>query len=106
MVRSMGRARREVNKEWLVGHERFLLPDPVDGLVGHVWHQVIAFLWGLLDFDRRGAFIQRWVPLVGLAANEPVEIFESSSSSGPRIKRPRRTGLPDWHFMALAELRR
>ena len=43
MVRSMGRAGREVDEERLVGNQRFLLPDPVDRLIRHVFHQVIAF---------------------------------------------------------------
>ena len=41
-----------------------------------------------------------------LAADEPVEVFESASASRPGIKGAGWTGLPDRHFMALAELRR
>src|SRR5580765_1239864 len=102
----MGRARGEVHEERLIRHERFLLPNPVYGLLGHVWHQVVALFGRLLHLNWRGALIQRWVPLVSLAANEPVEIFKSSSASWPSIKRPGRTGLPYRYFVALAELRR
>src|SRR5580704_8542550 len=105
VVRSVGGTRREVNEKWLVGHECFLLPDPVDGLLGHVLHQVIALFGRFLHLDGVGAFIERWVPLMGLAANEPVKIFESSSPGWPRIKRTGWTGQPDGHFMALAKLR-
>jgi hypothetical protein len=106
VVRSVGRAGREVDKEGLIGTERLLLPHPVDGLVCHVFHQVVALVGRLLNLDRVGAFIERWIPLVGLAADEPVEIFESSSPSRPCIKGADRTGLPDRNFMALTELRR
>src|SRR5437588_10468022 len=103
-MRSVGRARREVDEERFVGHECFLLPDPVDGLVRHVCHQVVAFFGRLLHFDWRGAFIERWIPLMRFAADEPVEIFESSASGGPGFKRSGWTGLPDWHLMAFTKL--
>ena len=106
VVRSVSRARREVDEERLIGNERLLLPNPVDGLVRHVFHQVVALFGRLLDLDRYGAFIERWIPLVRLAADEPVEIFESASAGRPSIKGTGRTGLPDRHFMTLAELRR
>src|SRR6267154_4162372 len=83
-----------------------LLPNPVDGLVGHVFHQMVALFGRPLEFHRCGAFIERRVPLVCLAADETVEIFESASPGRPGIKRTGWAGLPNWHFMALAELRR
>ncbi len=104
VVRGVGRARREVHEEGLVGNERLLLPDPVDGLVGHVLHQVVALFGRLLDLDGCGAFIERWIPLVRLAADESVEVFESASAGWPCIKGAGRTGLPDRHFMTFAEL--
>src|SRR5208283_1519668 len=104
VMRSVGRARREVCEERLVGNERLLLANPVDGLVRHVLHQVIALLGRLLDLDRRRTLIQRWVPLIRLAADEPIEIFEAASAGGPRIERAGRTRLPHRHFMAFAEL--
>src|SRR5580704_6690144 len=106
VVRGVGRTWREVDEERLIGHERLLLPNPIDGLVRHVFHQMIALLGGLLDLDRGGAFIKRWIPLVRLAADEPIEIFESASPGRPSVKRAGWTGLPDRHFMTLAELRR
>ena len=106
VVRRMGRAGREVDEERLVGRERLLLADPVDGLVGHVLHEVVALLGRLLRLDRRGALVQRRVPLVGLAADEAVEILEAASARGPCIERPGRARLPNRHLVALAELRR
>ena len=102
----MGRAGRKVDEEGLIGNERLLLPNPVNGLVRHIFHQVIALFGRLLDLDGGGALIERRIPLVRLAADEPVEVFESASPGRPRIEGPGRTGLPDRNLMALAELRR
>jgi hypothetical protein len=49
---------------------------------------VIALFGGLLDLDRGGAFIKRWIPLVCLAADEAVEIFEAASPGRPSVKGP------------------
>src|SRR6202044_3217897 len=96
----------EINKEGFVRNERLLLPDPVDGFGRHVVHQVVALFGGLLNLDRDSSFIERGIPLVRLASNKSVEIFESASSGRPCIKWARRTGLPNRNFVALAELRR
>ena len=48
VVGRVGGAGREVDEERLVGRERLLLRDPVDGLVGHVLHEVVALLGRLL----------------------------------------------------------
>ena len=100
----MGRAGREVNEKRLVGREGLLLSNPTHGLVGHVVHEVVALFGRPLRFHRCGALIKRWVPLVGLAADEPVEILESGATRGPSVERPCRAGLPHRHFMAFAEL--
>src|SRR5208283_5782150 len=55
--------------------------------------------------DRRGAFIEGGIVLVGFAPNEPVEIFESAASAGPGVERAHWACLPDRHFVAFAELR-
>ncbi len=104
MVRRVGRARREVDEERLVGNESLLLPDPVDGLVRHVFHQVVALFGRLLRLDRYGALIERGIPLMRLTSDESVEIFESASPGRPGIEGTSRTGLPHRHFMALSEL--
>src|SRR5262245_33374134 len=37
VMRCMRRPRREVDEEWLVRRDRFLLPNPADGLVGEIF---------------------------------------------------------------------
>ncbi len=106
VVRRVGRAGREVDEERLVRRERLLLADPVHGLVGHVLHEVVALLGRLLRLDRRGALVERRVPLVGLAADEAVEVLEAAAARGPGVERPGRARLPHRHLVALAELRR
>ena len=96
----------EVNEERLVGHERLLLADPADRLVGHVLHQVIALFRRLLDFDRGRPLVERRIPLVRLAADEAVEVLEAAAAGRPGVERSRRAGLPHRHLMAFAELRR
>ena len=106
VVRRVGRARREVDEERLVGDERLLLADPADRLVGHVLHEVIALFGRLLHFDRRGALVERGIPLMRLAADEAVEVLEAAAARRPGVERAGRARLPHRHFMALAELRR
>ncbi len=106
VVRRMCRARREVDEEWLVRGETFLLSDPGNRLVGHVFDQVVALFGCFLWLHRRGALVERRIPLVGLAANEAVEVLEAAATGRPGIERTGRTRLPHRHFMALAELRR
>ena len=105
MVGRVGRAGREVDEERLVGRQRLLLRDPGHGLVGHVLHEVVALFGRLLGLDRRGALVERRVPLVRLAADEAVEVFEAAAARGPGVERPDRARLPHRHFVALAELR-
>src|SRR5512137_1753751 len=88
VVRRMGRPRRKVDEEGLVGHERLLLAHPVDGLVGHVLREVIAFLWRLFWLDRMGALVDAGVVLVGLAADEAVEVLEAAARAGPVVEGP------------------
>src|SRR5512140_738147 len=105
MMRRMGRARREVDEERLVGRECFLLSDPGDRLVGHVLHEMVALFGRSLQLHRRRPLIKRRVPLVGLAAEEAIEVLESAATRGPLIERSDRARLPHRHLMALAELR-
>ena len=98
-------ARREVHEERLVGDERLLLTGPGDRLIGQVLGQVIALGRRFRRLDRRRAFIERRVPLVILATDEAVEIFEATATGRPRGERSRRARLPNRNFVALAELR-
>ena len=105
VVRRVRRAGREVHEERLVTHQRLLRADPLDRLVGHVAHQVVALLGRPPRLDGRRALIQRRVVLVCLAADEPVEVLEATAGR-PVLERPHRARLPHRHLVALAELRR
>jgi hypothetical protein len=101
----MRRAGREVDEEGLVGHERLLLVHPVDGVIGQVFGEVVALLRGLLGLHRPGAFVEGRVILVGFTADEAVEVLKTAAG-GPLSEGTHRAGLPQRHFVALAELRR
>ena len=105
VVRGVGGARREVDEERLVRHQRLLLADPVDGPVGHVLGEVIPLLGGTVGLDRHRVPVDRGRPLVGLPADEAVEVLEARSGR-PLRERAHRAGLPHRHLVALAELRR
>ena len=105
VVRRVRRARCEVDEERLVWGETLLLADPGNRLVGHVFDQVVALLGRLLGLDRRGALVERRVPLVGLAADEAVEVLEAATAGWPGVERSGGARLPHRHLMALAELR-
>src|SRR4029450_11653040 len=106
MVWCWGGAGREVHEEGLVGRERLLLRDPGHGLVGHVLHEVVTLFGRLLRLARRGALVQRRVPLVRPAADEPVEVLEAAAAGGPGIEWSHRARLPHRHLVTLAELSR
>ena len=99
----MRRAGREVHEERLVTHQRLLRADPLDRLVGHVAHEVVALLGRSPRLDGRRALIQRRVVLVRLAADEPVEVLEAAARR-PVLERPQRARLPHRHLVALPEL--
>ena len=105
VVRRVRGARREVDEERLVGQQRLLLARPGDELVGQVFGEVVALGRRLRRLDRRGALIQRRIPLVVLAADEAVEVLEPAAAGRPGGERTRRARLPHRHFVALAELR-
>ena len=100
VVRRMGRARREIHEEWLVRRQRLLRLDPLDRLVGHVGHEVIARLF--LDLDLRHSVPNGRGPLIGLAADEAIELVETRARR-PAICRARGAELPHRRLMRLAE---
>ena len=102
----MGCAGREVHEERLVRHERLLLADPADGMVGEVFGEVVALLRGLRRLDRGEALIEGGVPLVVLAADEAIEVFEPAAPGRPVVERAHRARLPDRDLVTLSELRR
>ena len=75
MVRGMHRARGEVDEEGLVRGERLLEADPLDGLRGHVVHEVVVGV--VRGLDAVLVVVDGGRPLIGLAAQEPVELVEA-----------------------------
>ena len=104
VMRRVGGTRRVVHEERLVRHQRLLLADPGHGAIGHVLAEVIALLGRLRRLDGGRAVVDRRVVLVGLAADEPVEVLEAAACAGPGVERAQRAGLPDRDLVALAEL--
>src|SRR5438046_3541868 len=94
----------------VVAKERFIrgnLVDPIqviDGVIRHARHQIPAGL-AIEGIDLRRVAKQVWLPLVSVAADEPVEILEALPN-GPIIKRPDLTGTEGRHVVVLAEPRR
>ena len=80
VVRSVRGAGREIHEEGLVGHERLLCPDPVDGVISQVLGEVVALLGRLLGLDRVETLIEGGVPLIVLASDEAVEVLETASA--------------------------
>ena len=52
-----------------------------------------------------GVLVQRRIPLVGLAADQPVEVLEATAWMGPMIERPGGGGFRYRDLVALAEQR-
>ena len=102
---SVSRAWCPVDEERFVGHQRFLLAYPVDGVVGHVLGEVVSLLRGAIGFDGNGVVVDRGEILVRLSADESVEVIETASSR-PLTEWPHRARLPHRYLVALAELRR
>src|SRR5262249_29435133 len=105
VVRCVRRAGREVDEERPVGRERLLRSYPRDRVIGEVLGEVIALLWGPVDFHGCGAVGERRAPLVVLAADETVEVLESRAGR-PHVEGADRAVLENRHLVALAELRR
>ena len=82
-------AGREVREERLAAHQCLLLMDPLDRLVRHVGHEVVALFERLLGLDRDRAFVDRGVVLIGLSADEAVEVLEAAPG-GPVVEGPHR----------------
>ena len=104
LVGGVGRPWRVVHEEGPVGHERALLADPGDGLVGHVLGEVVALLGRGRRLERGGPLVDGGEVLVGLTPDEAVEVLEATARR-PLGERPHRARLPDRDLVALAELR-
>ncbi len=100
VVGRVGGARGEVDEEGLVRRERLLRAHPGDGPVGEVRAEVVRGIGRHLDLDR--AVVQQGRPLVGLAAEEAVELLEAGTGR-PEVERARGARLPQWRQVPLAE---
>src|SRR4029077_4864126 len=88
VVRRMRSAGRVVHEEWLVRGQRLLLLHPRDGAVRQVLVERVALFPRLSRLDPRRAFKQVGVVLMGLAADEAIEILESPTTRGPMVEGP------------------
>ena len=104
VVGCVGGAGGEVDEERLVRHQRLLLSDPVDRPVGHVLGEVVVTVGCRVGLDRHRVAVDGRRPLVGLGADEAVEVLEPTTAGRPGVERSHRAGLPDGHLVALAEL--
>ena len=106
VMRGVRRARGVIGEERLVRRQRVLLLDPVDRLIGEIGVQMVVRLGLsgelLLGFDRSRVLEQGRVPLVHVAADEPVEIIEAEPGR-PQVERPDGAALPGRHVVVLAE---
>ena len=83
-MRRMAGARAEVHEKGPIGSHGFRVLDELQGLIGQVSRQVVAFFRSIL---RRGARLvdrvvivdQVWIPVVGLGTQEAVEALEATS---------------------------
>ncbi len=79
MVRGVGGARRLVGEEGLVGIDRLLGVNPVDGVGGQVVVEDVGVLLAEIRINRCGALVDGRAELVGIGPEEAVEIFEAQA---------------------------
>src|SRR5580692_4610477 len=94
----------KIHEKRLIPGEQSLLTDPCNRAVGHVLHEMLAFLGRLRRLHDFRALVNRGIPLVGLPRDKTVEVFETGARR-PAIERPDRTRFPHRDLVALAELR-
>ena len=94
--------RGEVHEERLLRRERFHRLRPADRLVGHVGHEMVVRILRGLDLVQ--SFVERRRPLVGLAADEAVELVEARAGR-PAVGRTGGAHFPGRGLVRLAERR-
>ena len=99
-MRGVRGARREVHEERLVGRQRLLELHPGNRLVRHVGHEVVVRI--ARDLDRVHTVVEVRRPLVGLAAEEAVELVEPGPRR-PAVRGPGGADLPGRGLVVLAE---
>ncbi len=100
VMRRVRGAGREVDEERLVRRQRFLRLDPLDGLVGHVGHEVVVRV--LRQFDPAHSVVDQRRPLVRFAADEAVELVEARAGR-PAVGRAGGADFPGRRLVVLAE---
>ncbi len=94
---------REVDEERLIRRQRLLVLHPVDRMVGHVGHEVVVRVCRRLDLVH--AVIEQRRPLVGLAADEAIELVEAGAGR-PAVGRAGGADLPGRGLVRFSERRR
>jgi len=103
MVRRVGGTRGKVDKKWLIWRQRLLIMHPIDRLIGHVRHEVIAGRARRLDAG--DPVKEARCPLVGLAAEKAIKLVKAGAGR-PAVCRSGRTDFPGRGFVRLAKHRR
>ena len=103
VMRRMGAARHIVDEERLVGCGLVQAVEIVDGVIRHARRQVPAGL-ALEGEDLRGVAEQVGLPLVGVAADEAIEILEPHADR-PLVEGTCHAGLEGRRVVILAEPR-
>src|SRR5262245_52778220 len=83
-MRSVRGTRRKIDEERFVRRSSLLLPNPADRLLGQRFGEVPRRVV-VGHLDRRGVLEERRVPLIRLAALEPVEVVEALASRPPLV---------------------
>src|SRR5262245_42404120 len=99
----MGGAGRIVQQPRLAGCERVMHAHPCNRFVCEIAIQNVAWV-AEIRLNRRGVLVQCRMPLVAVAAEEPVEVFEAEAG-WPQVEWTCLAGHPVRHVMHLAEPR-
>lgn len=105
LMRGMAGPRREVRQHRLVRVDRLGVPQPLNGPVGHVRHEVVALIRAPVRLHRPGVLEQHRIVLVGLPGVEPVEVIEPKAGRPP-LERAHHAGQPVRGVVVLPEPRR
>src|SRR5262245_61467968 len=79
LMRRVGGTGGEIDEERTVRGDRLLSSHPVDAIIGQVASEVVAIL--RFARNRHGACTpdERWIELVGLTADEPIEVIKAAA---------------------------